>query len=118
MQFGDEEEVGEQPTAPAPVLVTRPTFGRTPSKASTPAPVFHPLAYRGVVAEWSVEWRERWGRRANTLEEQGLSWRDAETQAFVELWKELRQLNSPNVEATQAPSTALAEAEPAARQDD
>jgi hypothetical protein len=38
------------------------------------------------VADWPVEWRERWGRRANALEEQGLSWRDAEAQAFVEVW--------------------------------
>ena len=48
------------------------------------------LAYRGVVANWPVEWRERWGRRANSLEEGGLSWRDAETQAFVEVWNQLR----------------------------
>jgi len=57
---------------------------------NAPAPVFHPLAYRGVVAEWPVEWRERWGRRANALEESGLSWRDAEAQAFVEIWNEMR----------------------------
>jgi hypothetical protein len=54
------------------------------------APVFHPLAYRSVVAGWPIAWRERWGRRANELEEGGLSWRDAETQAFVEVWHRLR----------------------------
>ncbi len=53
--------------------------------AHTP-PVFHPLAYRGVVAGWPVRRREQWGRRANDLEETGLSWRDAEAQAFVEVW--------------------------------
>jgi hypothetical protein len=43
------------------------------------------------VAEWPIEWRERWGRRANALEEEhGLSWRDAETQAFVEVWNQFR----------------------------
>lgn len=60
----------------------------------TPAPVFHPLAYRGVVAEWSLEDRERWGRRANELEDTGLSWRDAETQAFVEVWFRLHRSNT------------------------
>jgi hypothetical protein len=38
-----------------------------------------------------VAWRERWGRRANALEESGLTWRDAETQAFVEVWNLRRQ---------------------------
>jgi hypothetical protein len=44
-----------------------------------------------VVAEWPVEFRELWGRRANELEETGLSWRDAETQAFVEVWPQFRR---------------------------
>ena len=57
---------------------------------TSPPPIFHPLAYRGVVANWPIEWREQWGRRANSLEEGGLSWRDAETQAFVEVWNQLR----------------------------
>jgi hypothetical protein len=48
------------------------------------------------VADWPVEWRERWGRRANALEvENGLSWRDAETQAFVEVWNLFRSQDPP-----------------------
>jgi hypothetical protein len=43
-----------------------------------------------VVAVWPIGWRELWGRRANDLEETGLSWRDAETQAFVEIWHKYR----------------------------
>jgi hypothetical protein len=68
-----------------------------PAKAATkpdrtpPPPVFHPLAYRSVVAAWSLDARERWGRRSNELEDLGLSWRDAETQAFVEVWNDLRR---------------------------
>ena len=50
----------------------------------------HPPAYRKVVAGWSDDWRERWGLLANSLEESGLSWRDAESQAFVEIWKQIR----------------------------
>ena len=83
---------------PPPVRYRRP---RKPSPATKPAPakpdrtppppVFHPLAYRSVVAAWSLESRERWGRRANDLEDAGLSWRDAETQAFVEVWNDLRR---------------------------
>jgi hypothetical protein len=49
-----------------------------------------PLPYRMVLADWPVEWRERWGRRANALEEAGFSWRDAEGRAFVEVWSQLR----------------------------
>jgi hypothetical protein len=48
------------------------------------------LPYRMVLADWPDEWRERWGRRANALEESGLSWRDAEGRAFVEVWSQLR----------------------------
>jgi hypothetical protein len=59
-------------------------------QSPSPPPIFHPLAYRGVVANWPIEWREQWGRRANSLEEGGLSWRDAETQAFVEVWNQVR----------------------------
>ena len=68
--------------------------------------MFHPLAYRGVVAEWPVEWRERWGRRANALEENGLSWRDAETQAFVEVWNEVRASNPRNLHGHSASADA------------
>jgi hypothetical protein len=49
-----------------------------------------PLAYRAVLANWPDEWRERWGRRANALEETGLHWRDAEGQAFVDVWNQRR----------------------------
>ena len=63
MMFGDEEETGETEPAPVPATANSSSFGRFPVKVNAPAPVFHPLAYRGVVAEWPVEWRERWGRR-------------------------------------------------------
>ncbi|AMV37174.1 hypothetical protein [Planctomyces sp. SH-PL62] len=74
-----------RPRKAAPALRPEPV-DRTP-----PPPVFHPLAYRSVVAAWSLDARERWGRRSNELEDEGLSWRDAETQAFVEVWNHLRR---------------------------
>ena len=107
MQFGDEEVTGDIVPAPVPETATAAKLRRPPVKTKPPAPVFHPLAYRGVVAEWPVEWRERWGRRANALEEKGLSWRDAEAQAFVEVWSEVRaQQSTQPAPATMAPSDA------------
>ncbi|MFI5455050.1 MAG: hypothetical protein ACHRXM_06325 [Isosphaerales bacterium] len=88
MPFGDEDEAGRvlaEPSAgPAPKNAA--SLPPRPVESNSLSPVFHPLAYRSVVADWPVEWREQWGRRANALEESGLSWRDAETQAFVEVW--------------------------------
>jgi hypothetical protein len=49
-----------------------------------------PLPYRQVLSTWPDVWRERWGRRANELEEAGLSWRDAEGRAFAETGRQYR----------------------------
>ena len=100
IEFGDEDAATENPAKPdsaarssgfrrpAKSAATRPE--RTPNGRPA-APTFHPLAYRSVVAGWPVEFRELWGQRANELEETGLSWRDAETQAFVEVWPQFRR---------------------------
>ncbi|WP_165243863.1 hypothetical protein [Paludisphaera soli] len=82
---GPPEVRFRRPRKAAPALRPEPA-DRTP-----PPPVFHPLAYRSVVAAWTLEARERWGLRSNELEDAGLSWRDAETQAFVEVWNHLRR---------------------------
>jgi len=96
MPFGDEDDPGrvlaEPSPDPAPEIIAGSRHRSV--EASPPPPVFHPLAYRGVVADWPVAWREQWGRRANALEESGLTWRDAETQAFVEVWTLRRQQQS------------------------
>jgi hypothetical protein len=39
---------------------------------------------------WPDAWRERWGRRANELAEQGLRWPLDEAQAFAEVAAELQ----------------------------
>jgi hypothetical protein len=90
LPFGDEDETGE--IKPAAVATTEnPSTNRRRSVANpSRSTISHPPAYRSIVADWPVEWRERWGRRANALEENGLSWRDAETQAFVEVWNQFR----------------------------
>lgn len=51
---------------------------------------FQSFPYRKALANWPDEWRERWGHRANALEEQGLGWREAEARAFFEVQDERR----------------------------
>jgi hypothetical protein len=104
MLFGDEGEADPSRLPPSVPATDETAVSRQRPDITSP-PLFHPLAYRGVVAEWPIEFREQWGRRANSLEESGLSWRDAETQAFVEVWKLVRQQHP-----TQPPGTALAAA--------
>jgi hypothetical protein len=83
-----------------------PSFHVPSTKSDSPPPVFHPLAYRRVVGEWPIDLREKWGRRANELEESGLSWRDAETQAFIEVWSVARAQQAPPAVATAGPLTS------------
>jgi hypothetical protein len=92
MRFGDDEAPGPAEGAPA-IATDRATIDhpRPPAARRSPPRTPHPPAYRGVVAGWPEDWRERWGRRANELEEGGLSWRDAEAQAFVEVWHLVRR---------------------------
>jgi hypothetical protein len=96
--LGDDEAAGSHESAPATVsaLETSRSAGvvqqHLPASTAHAPPVFHPLAYRGIVGGWPVHWREQWGRRANDLEETGLSWRDAEAQAFVEVWNTVRHM--------------------------
>jgi hypothetical protein len=103
MLYEDEIETGESPVVPSSENSAN-TETHSQQSASPP-PIFHPLAYRGVVANWPVEWREQWGRRANSLEEGGLSWRDAETQAFVEVWNQLRN-HAPEQSGKPMPETS------------
>jgi hypothetical protein len=113
IEFGDEDEAGGEALKTEPPARSsgfrrpvKPSPGANERNAAprVPTPVFHPLAYRSVVADWPVDWRERWGRRANELEETGLSWRDAEAQAFVEVWHLVRREGGS--EPASAPSIA------------
>src|SRR5262245_17637753 len=49
------------------------------------------LGHRFALACWPVEWRQKWGERANALQDQGLDWRAAELKAFNETHEEIRQ---------------------------
>jgi hypothetical protein len=121
IELGDEDEAGDKKiTIESPA---RSSGFRRPSNVSgsksvasdrsvslkTSVPVFHPLAYRSVVADWPIECREQWGRRSNDLEETGLSWRDAETQAFVEIWHQLRSIRRTDLLSAVSATTATAD---------
>jgi hypothetical protein len=103
------ESVGRDDGFRRPVKSSNPS--QRAKRLRTPAPVFHPLAYRSVVAGWSLENREQWGRRANELEDTGLSWRDAETQAFVEMWHRVRLVSTTSEAAPVPAGCGEAEAE-------
>lgn len=92
--FDDDEAPDTSDGAPATAAERSATaVAAHQGHRATPSPpsAFPPPAYRVVVAGWPDDWRERWGRRANELEESGLSWRDAESQAFVEVWNLVRK---------------------------
>jgi hypothetical protein len=54
-----------------------------------PGPPPADRSWRWIVALWPVEWRERWGRRANELQDRGEPWDHAEWIAFNELAPDL-----------------------------
>ncbi|MDR3638404.1 MAG: hypothetical protein P4L84_31665 [Isosphaeraceae bacterium] len=81
--------------------------------ATPPAPapatrVSGPPPCRMALARWPDEWRERWGRRANALEDTGLPWHEAEAQAFVEIWNERRALGQTDPEHPEPGSESAA----------
>jgi hypothetical protein len=119
IQFGDEDEVGEYVKTESPTrssgfrrhvkLSGAGATAHRPSTVKHSNPVFHPLAYRSVIADWPIDWRGQWGQRANELEESGLSWRDAEAQAFVEIWHEFRRSHSDDALAPFSTAPAISE---------
>ncbi len=50
------------------------------------SPQSHPgLFWRAIVARWPLDRRQRWGDRANELQDAGFDWREAERVAFEEI---------------------------------
>ncbi len=91
LNLGRKRTGGDDVSAPVPPPASAGKVRRDPATVKPPAAGISPAGLSRRGGGWPVEWRERWGRRANALEEKGLSWRDAETQAFVEVWKERRR---------------------------
>jgi hypothetical protein len=96
MRGSGSEEFGTDPTSVTTDWrtdsggATPPTPTPTRAERATIDVDVKPLPYRSVLAAWPDDWRERWGRRANDLEAAGLSWRDAEGRAFLEVWNDWR----------------------------
>jgi hypothetical protein len=62
------------------------TLGEAPSAPWPPRPA--------ELAGWPVEWRARWGRRANELQDEGIPWPEHERRAFVEIQAEMTRMES------------------------
>jgi hypothetical protein len=48
-----------------------------------------PSVWRDQLAVWPIEWREKWGRLANSLEDEGGSFPRSEFEAFNRIKKEM-----------------------------
>ena len=48
-----------------------------------------PCPWRKSVGDWPVDWRARWGGRANDYSHEGLDWRRAESRAAIEVAAEM-----------------------------
>lgn len=52
------------------------------------------------LATWTTAWRERWGHRANQLQDEGVPWPDHEVQAFDEINAAKTRSEKPEEPAT------------------
>lgn len=72
------------PVSPAPVNVPL----QAPTKPTEPLDLegveFTPDQWRSVVGSWPIPRRERWGKLANRYEDEGIDWKSAEMQAFID----------------------------------
>jgi hypothetical protein len=69
-----------------------PPVGQWPFSVQSP--------YREALARWPEEWRERWGHRANALQDSGLHWRTAEVKAFIEVWNQRHAMDQATADAS------------------
>jgi len=85
---------------------TKPPSPRLPAPVSAPPESEHALAEPvapvapwpprpAELAEWPIPWRERWGRLANQLQDQGVPWPDHERQAFDRVKAEMAEGGRP-----------------------
>jgi hypothetical protein len=84
----DRLDATDAPDPPDPAPSKVPPSGvvepSTPSPSETEAPAIRPLwpPRPPELAGWPIAWRERWGRLANSLQDQGVLWPDYERLAF------------------------------------
>ena len=73
------------------VLVSRPTWEEAAETAESET--LSRLFWRVSVARWPIDRRQRWGNRANELQDAGLDWKEAERVAFEEIMDGLKKSN-------------------------
>jgi hypothetical protein len=73
---------------------TEPEADAQEGEPARPAPP-DPVTWRRVLPGWSIEWRQRWGDRANELAEAGVHWPHDEAQAFAEISAERNANRGP-----------------------
>jgi hypothetical protein len=67
--------------------------------------------WRAAVARWPVDWRERWGRRANEVESAGATWIEAEWSAYGELAPDLADAERRGEVVCTDPAPGLSDSE-------
>jgi hypothetical protein len=60
------------------------------------------------LAEWPVEWRARWGRRANELQDQGIPWPEHERREFEQVKAEMGRMDHPLCDPAPEPGASNA----------
>jgi hypothetical protein len=73
------------------VLVSRPSWDEAAETAESET--LSRLFWRVSVGRWPIERRQRWGNRANELQDAGLDWKEAERVAFEEIMDGLKRPN-------------------------
>jgi len=71
------ERPGRQPVLHASDMTTGPSAQLVSQSNSLP--------WRSTLETWPDQWREEWGHRTAAYEDRGLSWREAEEQAFNDM---------------------------------
>lgn len=74
------------------VLVAPRTWDEPVENVTTQVP--SRLFWRASVAQWPLDRRQRWGDRANELQDDGFGWKDAERVAFEEIMEDLKRRRS------------------------
>ena len=97
------------PEIKAALAAHKPALLRLLSGVESPAPPPPPWPPRPLeLAEWPVEWRARWGRRANELEDSGIPWPEHERRAFHEVKAEMGRMDHPPCDPTPEPGASHA----------
>jgi hypothetical protein len=82
-----------------------------PVGSDGPGPPPADRGWRGQIARWPIPWRERWGYRANELQDRGEPWDAAEWIAYGELVPEVADAERRGEVVCADPPSGLSDAE-------